>query len=346
MIRIATWNIEWFSALFDSHDRPLSDSQPSRRYQVSRRDQAQAIADVLRRLEPDLLVIIEAPNSGSRQSTVKALEGFAQRYHLRQSKALIGYFNDTEQEIAALYDPSRVATQHDPQGRPSDGNDGDLAPRFDSKFRLDVDMDGFPEIISFNKPPLELAVTSLATGTMLRLIGVHAKSKAPHGARNQREVAELSIANRREHLAQCIWLRRRIDAHLDAKDALIVLGDFNDGPGLDGYEQLFGRSGLEVVLGDAAQPERYLTEPHARIRLDPRQGWALSTARFYNAEHKRYINALLDYVMLSPDLAASASPRWRIWHPFDDPACFSDRDLREALLTSSDHFPVSVDLEL
>jgi endonuclease/exonuclease/phosphatase family metal-dependent hydrolase len=239
-----------------------------------------------------------------------------------------------------------MAVAHDPQGRPSDGEDGDLAPRFDSKFSLDLDMDGFPEVIAFNKPPLELAATSLDTGTALRLIGVHAKSKAPHGARNDREMAELSIANRREHLAQCIWMRRRVDALLDARQSLVVLGDFNDGPGLDGYEKLFGRSGLEVVLGDPALPDRYLIEPHARIRLDPRQGWALSTSRFYNAEHKRYINALLDYVMLSPDLAASAAPHWRIWHPFDDPACFSDRDLREALLTASDHFPVSVDLQI
>ncbi len=346
MIRVATWNIEWFAELFDSHDNLRADDKPSRRYKIARRDQAQAVADVLQRLDADLLIVIEAPNTGTRQSTINALEGFSRRYHLRQSKALIGYANGTEQEIAALYDPARVRIAHDPKGRPSDGADGDPAPRFDSKFQLGLDIDGSAEVITFNKPPLELELTALATGTNLRLIGVHAKSKAPHGARNKREEAELSIANRREHLAQCIWLRRRIDAHLDAGDPLVVLGDFNDGPGLDGYEKLFGRSGLEVVLGDPAEPGRYLTEPHARIRLDPRQGWALSTSRFYNSEHKRYINALLDYVMLSPDLAASANPRWRIWHPFDDPACFADRDLREALLTASDHFPVSVDIEV
>lgn len=33
-------------------------------------------------------------------------------------------------------------------------------------------------------------------------------------------------------------------------------------------------------------------------------------------------------------------PVWRILHPFDDPACWKDPDLREALLTASDHFPV------
>ncbi|MEP0249737.1 MAG: endonuclease, partial [Roseobacter sp.] len=55
--------------------------------------------------------------------------------------------------------------------------------------------------------------------------------------------------------------------------------------------------------------------------------------------------ALLDYVMLSPDLAAK-EPVWRIWHPLDDPKCWNDPDLRQALVTASDHFPVSVDLSI
>ena len=54
---------------------------------------------------------------------------------------------------------------------------------------------------------------------------------------------------------------------------------------------------------------------------------------------------MLDYVMVSPDLHAM-NPRWRIWHPFDDPACYRDAHLREALLTASDHFPVSVDIAI
>jgi hypothetical protein len=49
--------------------------------------------------------------------------------------------------------------------------------------------------------------------------------------------------------------------------------------------------------------------------------------------------------MLSPDLARTTNPKWRIWHPFDDPECFKDLEMRDALLTASDHFPVSVDLD-
>ena len=62
-------------------------------------------------------------------------------------------------------------------------------------------------------------------------------------------------------------------------------------------------------------------------------------------EHREYLHALLDYIMVSPDLAARR-PRWHIWHPFDDPACYADPPLRDALLTASDHFPVTLDIDL
>jgi endonuclease/exonuclease/phosphatase family metal-dependent hydrolase len=49
--------------------------------------------------------------------------------------------------------------------------------------------------------------------------------------------------------------------------------------------------------------------------------------------------------MVSPSLRAH-HPRWRIWHPFDDPACWKDASLRDALLHASDHFPVTLDIDL
>ncbi len=343
MIRIATWNIEWFEALFDREDGLRADHEWSRRYNVTRAEQADGIATALAAVDPDLLMIIEAPNTGHSQSTVRALETFAEAYGLRQKKAVMGFVNDTHQEIAALYDPFVLSARHAPVGvAPGSGEAG--SPRFDGEFRLDVDVDGHPDRHRFSKPPLELEVHLFGPDVYLRLIGVHAKSKAPRGAVGAEETRQLAIANRRKQLAQCVWLRERVEGHLDRGEHLVVLGDFNDGPGLDGYEALFGRSSVEVVLGPDEDPARRLAEPHAAIRLDPRQGWALSSARFYISGLKRYVNVLLDYVMLSPDLAREAGAVWQIWHPFDNPACYDDPELRGALLAASDHFPVSVDL--
>ena len=55
--------------------------------------------------------------------------------------------------------------------------------------------------------------------------------------------------------------------------------------------------------------------------------------------------ALLDYVMVSPDLRDKAKG-WRIWHPYDDPEIVGDPELSAALLAASDHFPVTLDIDI
>ena len=134
-----------------------------------------------------------------------------------------------------------------------------------------------------------------------------------------------------------------MESHLSDGDDVIVLGDFNDGPGLDTYEKLFGRSSVEVVLGAGERPEMSLFDPHARESLEPRSGAVPATARFFLHRQGRYLNALLDFIMVSHRLKAE-KPVWHIWHPFDDPTCFACRQTQQNLLTASDHFPVTLDL--
>ncbi len=340
-MRIATYNVEWFATLFDRNNQLIDDNSWSRRYDVTKSQQIAALGTVFKALDADAIMIIEAPDSSRFQSGEQALENFARHFGLRQNKALIGFENHTQQEIALLYDPLKMQVSHDPQGTEEDAK----IPSFDTSFRIDVDVDSEPEDIVFSKPPLEVAVTPKG-GAPFRLIGVHAKSKAPHGARNKHEEVQISIANRRKQLAQCIWLRQRVDAHLAAGDSMIVLGDFNDGPGLDEYEKLFGRSGIEIVLGQSKAQELRLHDPNARALMAPRRVATPASARFYNHTTKTYLNALLDYVMVSDDLMRQASPQWKIWHPFDNPVCFNEDALCKALLTASDHFPVTVDFAL
>jgi hypothetical protein len=340
-MRLASYNVEWFNALFDDAGGLLEDEGLSARHEVTRGAQLAALGRVFGALEADAVLVIEAPDTNARRSTVTALERFAAHFSLRARAAVIGFANETQQEIALLYDPDVLSVRHDPRGDAL-GRDGG-APRFDAAFRIDLDIDDKLDTVRWSKPPLELELRT-AQGAVLRLIGVHAKSKAPHGAVTADEVLRLSIANRRKQLAQCIWLRQRVEEHLAAGEALIVAGDFNDGPGLDEYEKLFGRSGVEIVLGDpAAGPA--LFDPHAQMALQRRIGAMPATARFWMRGEARWLSALLDYIMVSPDLR-KRQPRWRIWHPFDDPLCYGDVELREALLTASDHFPVTLDIEI
>ncbi|WP_299687648.1 endonuclease/exonuclease/phosphatase family protein [uncultured Tateyamaria sp.] len=334
-MRFATYNIEWMNSLFADDGSLWNDNERASRYGVTRGEQTAALAVVFRALDADAVLVVEAPDDSKSRSTVPALETFAEAAGLRARRAVIGFSNDTQQEIALLYDPDALSVTHDPQHSAE-------APRFDNGFSIDLDIDATADNVVFSKPPLELSVET-QQGTALRLIGAHLKSKAPYGAKSHDEVMRIAIANRRKQLAQAIWLRRRIDAHLRAGDSLMVLGDLNDGPGLDEYEHLFGRSSVEILLGsdDAA-----LFDPHARMALQPRRlGVAPTTARFWIRPEKRYLQALLDYIMVSQDLA-DIQPRWRIWHPLDDPDCWQQPGLRDALVAASDHFPVSLDIDV
>jgi len=342
-LRIATYNVEWFTNLFGRNDVLLDDGEWSSRYKITRHQQLGAIATVLKAVDADVVMVIEAPDTGGNRNSVRALQGFAEAFSLRQSHALSGFESHTRQEITLLYDPDIVAVRHAPEGIKSDGQKLLHAPRFDGKFRIEPD-DGSAEIYSFSKPPLEVALVHKPSGKALRLIGVHAKSKAVHGEKDEKLALKIAISNRNKQLAQCAWIRQRVLDHLARKEPLIVLGDFNDGPTHESHAACFKQSGVEVVLGNEANPETHLKDPNARLWLDPMQGWALSSARFYHSKLKWYVNTLLDYVMLSPDIARQG--RWRIYHPFDDPECFKDKPLQEALLTASDHFPVCVDLAL
>ncbi|SEQ04496.1 Endonuclease/Exonuclease/phosphatase family protein [Loktanella sp. DSM 29012] len=331
-MRLATWNVAWFDALFDDAGALVRDDGWSKRWDVTRRDQADAIAHVLQTMNADAIMVIEAPDTSSRRSGAAALRNFADHYGLRQRAALIGFANDTRQEIALMFDPDCGRAVH----RPLSDN---AAPRFDRS--LTVTLNGHDIDAVWSKPPLELVYTP-RDGAALSLIGVHSKSKAAHGD-TAAQRARVGVANRRKQLSQCLWLRRRVDQMLrdDPAARLVVLGDFNDGPGLDEYEVEFGQSGVEIVLG--TQGDRMpLHDPHAQLALGSRNGARPATARF-RPNDGPYLSALLDYIMVSPALRAT-QPVWRIWHPFDDPEVFADTSLREALLLASDHFPVTLDL--
>ena len=143
-LRLATYNVEWFNALFDDAGRLLRDGARSERHDVSREAQISALGTVFTALDADAVMIIEAPDTQRKRSTVKALERFAAHFDLRARKAIIGYASDTEQEIALLFDPARLGVRHDPKGAPSDkrgqADNGGQENQDERKIRLQEDL--------------------------------------------------------------------------------------------------------------------------------------------------------------------------------------------------------------
>jgi hypothetical protein len=337
-MRIATYNVEWFSYLFNDENELVNDASWSGRHDVTKLEQTNALAVVLNAIDADAIMIIEAPSTNKVRSSTRALETFARAFGLRQTQAITGFTNDTQQEIALMYDPSKMDVSHAPM-KPTK-----RAPAFSDKFVLGNGNDA-QKPVTFSKPPLELVLNPRGPGPNLRLIGVHAKSKAPHGAKTPEEATKISLKNRRKQLTQCLWIRRRVEQHLRKNDHVMVLGDFNDGPGLDKFEAEFGHSGIEIVLGNTQKPEKRLYDPHAAQTMSRPFAVQPTTSRFYDHRTKTYLNALLDYIMISKNLRDIGNHKWTIWHPFDHPECYKSNEICQALLTASDHFPVTIDLE-
>ena len=342
-LRLAAWNVAWFARLFDRRDRLVADEEPSAMPGVSRRRQAEAIAAVIARIDPDLLAVIEAPNTGRTQSSVAALESFAEAHGLRQRAALAGFESPTHQEIALLFDPDRIAAEHAPIGEPMTeagaraGHSPLAAPRFDSVFA------DTGTLCRFSKPPLEAAVTDRRTGRAFRLIALHLKSQAPNLEGSSEKRARRIARNRSLQRAQAAWIRARVEEHLAADEPLVVLGDFNDDPGGPGEDL----SSAEIVAGGPARAGRRLVNPWLAGTLP-----AAPTA-WFGEEHNNVAaeggagsggGAMVDFILLSREIAPTDPACWRIWHPARDPECRADATLAAALHDASDHYPVSVDL--
>ena len=82
-MRIATYNVEWFDALFDRNANPLSDHNWSSHYNLTRADQWHAAGQVMRTIDADCILVVEAPNDKTGRSTVDMLERFAGEFGLR-----------------------------------------------------------------------------------------------------------------------------------------------------------------------------------------------------------------------------------------------------------------------
>ncbi len=337
-MRLGLWNIEWFDALFDAEDRLLADAAPSKRPGVTRRDQVEAIGGVLRALDADAFLIAEAPNDGARsgRSTVRALEGFAAAFGLRQNRALHGFSSTTHQELALLYDPARIVARHDPMGArldaaearraPLDPRDParwgapfPAAPRFDGAAAWRPQADAPVERIAFTRPPLEAALCDPGGAWRCRLIGFHLKSL------RARPGADLE-AVRRRHLGQCVWLRARIDEHLSAGDPLIALGDLNQRGVGEGPASRAVADDAAAAIGEAAAPgwgtrgRAALMSPppglagERRLRCGAPGAPRAASVRWRTPEDAPAA-ARVDEILASPALWAAAGP-WRVWAPW------------------------------
>lgn len=329
-LRLCTYNIEWFDKAFTDDNRLSADAESE--------EQLAAIREVITHIDPDIIGIVEAPNhsASTGKSTVACLETFAQEAGLRVNEALMGFPSPGRQELAILFDPQKLSAEHEPGGE--EGNTA--RPRFDEEFRADTDDDRIKEVYKHYRPPLEVKLTRQDGGPELHLMVVHCKSKGIFSNTDRLHWLRETERNRRKLFAEAISIRQRVDEWLDLGRGMVVMGDINDGPGMDFYERRFGRSAVEVVMGDLFDPDRILRSQIGRPTWG-RFGWEPSSTRFTDIFTNDPVNALIDHILVSRDVATVGDGAHQIWNPFQLAAA---EPLKATLFKASDHFPVTLDI--
>ena len=290
-------------------------------------ERAEKIAEVIRSINPHILGICEAANApeehqhfidsylsdtGYRLASGVSRGGQNLVYYYREPVSLVAI-----DEALSTYDP----------------------------WDADVDQDGLKEQHKWERKPLEAVFRLGNDGPVCQLIMVHAKSKAIFTVVDLYRFQKRSLSNRMRLIAQAIHLRERLNQALDSSERLpmIVLGDMNDGPAMDSYEQTIGKSFVETAMGSVYKPEYIFHNALWWMTQDSQLKKGLWTADFpdpivshpYGYKHRVWI----DHILLSPDmLNETNSVRY-----VDNSGRIGEKN--QSSYKASDHFPVYCRIE-
>ena len=311
---IMCYNIEHMNKMFSNN--VIKTSEQSR---------AQKIAAVIQSINPHVLGICEAANDPQEHrhfiDNYLAGSGFKLAHGAsRGGQNLVFYFRDPF---------SKVST--------------DDALSFYDPWGADVEDDGLKEQHKWERKPLEVVFKIGTGGPRLRMILVHTKSKGIFSVVDFHDFQKVALANRKRLVGQGHKLRQRLDQLLAAQLPAIVMGDLNDGPGLDPYERMLGRSFVETTMGSVYNPGGIFHNALWWMSMDSQLKKDLWTADFPDPivshplgyRHRVWI----DHILLSPDmLKANNTVRYVTNSGKVAP---KDANSRQA----SDHFPVYCKIE-
>lgn len=340
-IKFAVYNVEWMRDLFRKDGTPKKTGEGDYGDQVDAARSKQ-LADVVKAINPDILCIVEGPDtlkSGIKTAS-KQLEAWRDLHGLDAGYRVVhGVPSGGQQELCALFRSNKVHGVHKPEKNKKKNP-------FEEPFLVDTNDSLIKEQYKHYRPPLELSIRK-ATDTsheLGRIIVLHTKSKGIFDSVDMARFEKLSERNRMKLFAECFSVRERCDQWLDKNPdlKLIVAGDVNDGFGQDYYEQRLQRSAVEILLGTVWEPEKVLRHVLPKPKLG-RYGWSPSTSRFRDRLTEDSINVLIDHVVVSRSIKFKNG---LVWNPGASGAPAEVKAVKTELKEASDHFPVSVEITL
>ncbi|MCT4624785.1 MAG: hypothetical protein N4A46_14285 [Schleiferiaceae bacterium] len=334
---ICTYNIKWFEYQFNADNtlKTFGSSKKDKELQ----DQRDGVIKALETIQPEIFGVVEAPNTTTTvgvQSCELKLKAFLNLMGWNQYEVITGYISPGRQELALVYDSTKFSAKHIPGGKAGSKSN----PPFDEVFYFDTDDDKIKEVYEFYRPPLEVEFTNLSSNEKISVILMHAKSKGVFTNVDLLHLDRESVKNRKKLFAECSWVRARVEEWLEDDRRIIVMGDINDGPGMDYYESNFGKSAVELLLGDLFDNKRLLIHPGGRPKWGS-YGWEPSTTRFKDPITERNVSAQIDHILISKNVPYVENS-YKIWNPNKlDEA----KPIKNELNDASDHFPVTIEIE-
>lgn len=314
---IMCYNVQHMNRMFEGN-----------RVKPGETDRAEKIAAVISDIGPHVLGICEAANTPKEhahfiQSHLSGMGYRTAQGVSRGGQNLVFYYRDPFAVVAV-----------------------DEAFSYYEPWDEDVDEDGLRERHHWERKPLEVLFEIGAGGPRLRVILVHTKSKVVFSVVDLYSFQKISAANRKRLVAQAARLRQRLDQLLDQPQPVpfVVMGDMNDGPGLDPYERMVGRSFVETLMGSLYEPHRILHNVLWWMSMDSASKKQLWTADFpdpiVNHPRRARHRVWIDHILLSPSMLQPAASVRYVMNSGGIGAKTKDAE------KASDHFPVFARVEI
>src|SRR5262245_31531485 len=254
-LRVASINGEWMNSWFTADGDPTAFlpkfKLPGESQFNSTSKTAGRLAAVIRAIDPDILALQEAP------SRKEELDLFISAHLAGAGGPLYGgILGDSggAQKLALLYKPSSVSASLTPSASISTLLETWLS---------DVDGDMLLEPYEFTRKPLVVDIQ--AGANRMQLIVMHTKSNFVNQGQSlwedparRQEYVVAALKARRRNATEGMRARKYMDEQIvaDSTARMMVLGDLNDGPGLDYFEENYlAHNVTDILVGSAFDPE-------------------------------------------------------------------------------------------
>lgn len=324
--KLTSWNIEHADKLVTALQSP----DATLRARAEQR--ADAIAEEIAAISPDVLLIVEGPKGETRATgfldriapdyRLVLRGGEVRDYGTQGAQWMWFALKDGLPVTAQLLhlDRWRALTEAASEGAHRGGRWEVSFPILDkgaTQLRFSV-----PEVHGHYRHPQVLQLT--IDGALVEVVGCHLKSKintipVPPGAeapdffdRHPALVADV-MKSRTKLTTECVDVRHYIEGRFlsDPDAAIIVAGDLNDGPGKERVERRFLYHDLVSNLqGDIFFARRFLN--HALFDFDEGARWSYDLGRD-RLDPGRTPRILLDHILFTQSLTGSPRPGASPW---------------------------------